>query len=349
MRCIVVKIRAVTGFSNDFKRAISLANAAATELRNKNYDIQFVRIATNSWEEWCSQEDLPSRASEIEKVTLAAQVDFVSFGPCNPDSLPAVVKAINKTERSFFSSWMNYDQAAVATAIIDISNQNPMNNLRFAGVSNLSPSTPFFPAAFANEEGVAMALEITDDLIENNGDPNALIDSLLDLETVCQKSDWNYLGMDPSIAPPLDYQGSVVDVIELNGSILGSETAESTVESLTMKIRSLPVLQVGYRGVMFAIMEDKKLVDLVTNNVLKINHLLKYAGRCGTGLDTVPLPGNIHKTVLAELLKKVSDISIQKDKPLSARLFPMPGCQIGDTVRSQSPYLLDCPAMDPEA
>ena len=344
-----MKIRAVTGFSADFMKAITLATEAANKLRNNNYDIQFVRIATNPWEDWCSQEDFPFIALEIENITHASQVDFVSFGPCNPESLPAVVKAIDMTERSFFSSWMNYDYTAVAAAIIDISNMNPMNNLRFAGTSNVSSSNPFFPAAFAKEEGVSLALEITSDLIDNKGNPNALTDDLLNLESLCQDSNWNYFGMDPSIAPPLDYQSSVADVVELNGSILGSEGAELTIQSLTRKIRSLPVLQVGYRGVMFAIMEDKKLVDLVNNNLLKISHLLEYAGRCGTGLDTVPLPGNISKSVLAELLKKVTDISIKKDKPLSARLFPMPGCQVGDTVRSQSPYLLDCSAMDPEA
>ncbi len=343
-----MKIRAVTGFSSDFRRATSLATEATTKLRNHNYDVQFVRIATIPWEEWCTQEDFPTRALEIEKKTLDSQVDFISFGPCNPYSLSAVVKAMNITERSFFSSWMHQDYHAVASAIIDISNTNPMNNLRFAGTSNVSHSNPFFPAAFAKEEGVSIALEITGDLIENNGNPNEITDKLLTLESLCQDSSWNYLGMDPSIAPPLDYQGSVADVVELNGSSLGSETAESTIASLTNQIRSLPVSQVGYRGVMFAIMEDKKLVELVTNNILKISHLLKYAGRCGTGLDTVPLPGNISKNVLAELLKKVTDISIEKDKPLSARLFPMPGCRTGDIVRSESPYLLDCPAMDPE-
>ncbi|GEM_PF-1280363 len=344
-----MKIRAVTGFSADFMKAISLATEAADKLRNNNYDIQFVRIATHPWESWCSQEDFPSRALEIEKITLASQIDFISFGPCIPASLSAVVEAINMTERSFFSSWMDYDHAAVATAIIDISNTNPMNNLRFAGTSNVLPSNPFFPAAFANEEGVSLALEITGDLVENNGDPNELTKDLLNLESLCQDSSWNYFGMDPSIAPPLDYQSSVAEVVELNGSSLGSEGAELTIQTLTHKLRSLPVSQVGYRGVMFAIMEDKKLVDLVNNDLLKISHLLEYAGRCGTGLDTVPLPGNISKTTLAQLLKKVTDISIEKNKPLSARLFPMPGCRIGDTVRSESPYLLDCSAMDPES
>ena len=65
-----MKIRAVTGFSADFMKAISLATEAAEKLRNNNYDIQFVRIATHPWESWCSQEDFPSKALEIEKLTL---------------------------------------------------------------------------------------------------------------------------------------------------------------------------------------------------------------------------------------------------------------------------------------
>ncbi len=77
-----------------------------------------------------------------------------------------------------------------------------------------------------------------------------------------------------------------------------------------------------------------------------VDDLLEYAGRCGTGLDTVPLPGDIGANRLAALLDRVAAVAEKGAKPLSARLFPAPGIAAGETVATGSPYLFDCPAME---
>jgi len=51
---------------------------------------------------------------------------------------------------------------------------------------------------------------------------------------------------------------------------------------------------------------------------------------CGTGLDTVPLPGNVSKDAIAALLMDVAALSLRLHKPLTARLMPVPGLKAGE-------------------
>jgi uncharacterized protein (UPF0210 family) len=132
----------------------------------------------------------------------------------------------------------------------------------------------------------------------------------------------------------------------LRGAPVGSPGAPALVGELTAALRALPVEQVGYRGVMFAVMEDPGLVEALRQREFNVDDLLEYAGRCGTGLDTVPLPGDIGANRLAALLDRVGAVAEKGAKPLSARLFPAPGIAAGETVATGSPYLFDCPAME---
>ena len=51
---------------------------------------------------------------------------------------------------------------------------------------------------------------------------------------------------------------------------------------------------------------------------------------CGTGLDTIPLPGNTTVEQLVPLLLDLSALALRLDKPLTARLMPVPGKKAGD-------------------
>jgi hypothetical protein len=57
---------------------------------------------------------------------------------------------------------------------------------------------------------------------------------------------------------------------------------------------------------------------------------LLYSAVCGTGLDTVPLPGNTTAEELVPLLLDLSALALRLDKPLTARLMPIPGKQAGE-------------------
>ena len=66
-----------------------------------------------------------------------------------------------------------------------------------------------------------------------------------------------------------------------------------------------------------------------------------YSAVCGTGLDTVPLPGDAAPEQLAAIILDVSAMALTLRKPLSCRLFPVPGKTAGERTEYDSPYLVN--------
>jgi hypothetical protein len=83
---------------------------------------------------------------------------------------------------------------------------------------------------------------------------------------------------------------------------------------------------------MLPILEDLVLARRVEQDMLSVKDLLLYSAICGTGLDTVPLPGSITFEELAAVLLDLAALSQRLEKPLTARLMPIPGKQAGDPV-----------------
>jgi hypothetical protein len=52
-----------------------------------------------------------------------------------------------------------------------------------------------------------------------------------------------------------------------------------------------PPTTTGYRGLMLAVLEDQGLAEAASEGRLSIGRLLSWSSVCGTGLDTVPIPG----------------------------------------------------------
>ena len=74
---------------------------------------------------------------------------------------------------------------------------------------------------------------------------------------------------------------------------------------------------------------------------LTISDLLLYSTLCGTGLDTIPLPGEVSVEALTGLLLDLGAIGLRHAKPLTARLMPIPGKIAGDAVHFDFPYFAD--------
>ena len=79
-----------------------------------------------------------------------------------------------------------------------------------------------------------------------------------------------------------------------------------------------------------------------------VSDLLLYSAVCGTGLDVVPLPGDTSSDRLARILRDVGALSVKLRKPLSARLFLVPGKKVGEIARFNDPLLTDSMVMQPE-
>ncbi len=64
--------------------------------------------------------------------------------------------------------------------------------------------------------------------------------------------------------------------------------------------------------------------------LLSVKDLLLFSAVCGTGLDTIPLPGDTTVDQLYAVLLDLAALAQRLDKPLAARLMPIPGKQAGE-------------------
>jgi uncharacterized protein (UPF0210 family) len=83
---------------------------------------------------------------------------------------------------------------------------------------------------------------------------------------------------------------------------------------------------------MMPVLEDTVLARRVADGLLSVNDLLLCSTICGTGLDTVPLPGDVSTSELGGILLDVATLATALRKPLTARLFPVPGKRAGDAT-----------------
>ncbi|HPL28185.1 MAG TPA: DUF711 family protein, partial [Anaerolineae bacterium] len=101
----------------------------------------------------------------------------------------------------------------------------------------------------------------------------------------------------------------------------------------------------GFSGLMLPVLEDAGLAARAGEGALRVHDLLLMSAVCGTGLDTIPLPGDASVDALAGVLADVGALALRSGKPLTARLMPLPGKQAGDPVTFDFPYFANSRVM----
>ncbi|MHA1467726.1 MAG: DUF711 family protein, partial [Promethearchaeota archaeon] len=94
----------------------------------------------------------------------------------------------------------------------------------------------------------------------------------------------------------------------------------------------------GFSGLMQPVFEDYTIAKRLSENKFNLDSLLLYSTMCGTGLDCIPLPGDISERELFYILLDICTLSIKLNKPLTARLMPIPGKKAGDDVNFDFEY-----------
>jgi uncharacterized protein (UPF0210 family) len=115
----------------------------------------------------------------------------------------------------------------------------------------------------------------------------------------------------------------------------------SAVAATTAALKAIPVKQAGYSGLMLPILEDSLLAQRWSEGAVSIDALLAYSAVCGTGLDTIPLPGDITAEQLRRILSDVASLARKWNKPLSARLLPVAGKKAGERTEFDDPFLVN--------
>ena len=92
---------------------------------------------------------------------------------------------------------------------------------------------------------------------------------------------------------------------------------------------------------MVPVLEDKLLSQRWAESTYDIDSLLAYSAVCGTGLDTIPLPGDITTEQMERMFSDVASLAVKWNKPLTARLQPIHNKKPGDRTEFEAPDLFN--------
>ena len=340
-------------------------------LEAEGYPVQTIRLALGSAVQTAGGDParLPAAARELEAGCAAAGIDYATVGiacPLDPgDFVDAIPEALAATTRIFAACMITDDTASIRTAtarraaetIRRCSTITPdgFGNLRFAALANVPPGVPFLPGAYhgggpaslaIGVEAASLAVEAcraASTLDECRERLIALIES--HAESIAKVVDrvrpayLRFRGIDFSLAPFPDLSRSVGTAIErVSGVRVGEPGTLAATAFLTDTLRRARIPRAGYSGVFLPVFEDAVLAARATERLYSINDLLLWSAVCGTGLDTVPLPGDVSAATLAAILVDLAALALRLDKPLTARLMPIPGKKAGDRVEFDFPY-----------
>lgn len=237
-------------------------------------------------------------------------------------------------------------------------------NFRFAALACVQAGSPFFPSAYhsgpaslsiglqgagivvaalrslqvgtpASPLNLQQVSEVVRAALLQQAAPIVLL-----TEELAEASGLRYEGIDLSPAPL--GEDSIITAFELCGyGPFGSPGTLAVAAALTgaLKVPAAILSTCGYCGLMLPVLEDAVLGRRWEEGRVHAHQLLLYSAVCGTGLDTLPLAGDTPVEEIAHLLLDVGTLAARLNKPLSARLFPVPGKHIGERTTFSSPYL----------
>jgi len=376
-----MKIRAITIFADidpaldeaQIAQLGAFARAARQSFQGDGFEVQTTRLATRVFPK-LHLSDWSDRTVEfavaLEQLCQQHCFEYISMGPAGrqvwehlPDVL-AATKSVFATIDINPQTTGTIDGEAIWGAARVIRRAAPVEadgfaNLRFAALANVQPGIPFFPAAYhgGGPASFAIATEAADLALAACTDAHdaevarwrlvAAIEKQAKRLTkralkLAQDHDIHFGGTDFSLAPFPSPETSIGAALEcLSGHPLGSTGSLAAAAVLTDAIDRAQFPRCGLCGLMLPLLEDTVLASRAAEGRLRVGELLQWSAVCGTGLDTVPLPGDVSEEALAALLFDVAALATRLKKPLSARLMPIPGKVAGDEVKFDFAYFTD--------
>jgi uncharacterized protein len=363
-----MKIRSITYFCNPkyplnenvLQKAGRFLADAKSAYEVAGYEVQTVRLATIPFPELLSEgniRQLPEFTSQMDGIAQSLNIGYVSLGPALPEirrSYELIPDAVFVSKNIFFGGVMadrnrGINLSAVqacAEVIVKCATMEPNGfaNLQFAALANVEAGAPFLPAAYHDndEPKFAIATESADlavQAFENakslEEGRNNLINEIekhgKKLTEVAKSLHCRFGGIDFSLAPFPDDAHSLGNAVEKMGvPKIGLHGSLAAAAILTEAIDRAAFLHTGFSGFMQPILEDSVLARRAAAGTLTIKDVLLYSAVCGTGLDTIPLPGDTTAEQLIPLLLDLCALALRLDKPLTARLMPVPNKKAGD-------------------
>lgn len=379
VRAITIGTNLVPLDDASFARAAEFCNSAKIEIEQLGIEVQSLRIAGSRLNPYLKNQGtdtLPRLARQLEISCIRENVDYCCLGCIDATGRDAISAfntdlslAVSGTEKIFAfilaaSRGNEINKAAIldcARTVLQVSGSTPegFGCMRLAVGANIVPNAPFFPASY-HDGGLpsfSLALEVTDIAakvfnsettaeITCNNFITALEENCRPLEETALKLESRhgirYRGLDMSLAPFPAPTASVAGAIEaVGGGHIGSTGTLTVVHAITKALKKVSLMQCGFSGVMLPVLEDSVLGSRVEKGGITLDQLLLFSAVCGTGLDLIPLPGDISEGQLGTIILDVCSLSLATNKPLTARLMPVPGKIAGEYTSFHSPYFIN--------
>jgi uncharacterized protein len=350
--------------------------AAVPAFETAGYEVQTCRLATSSYTrlmKTLSTEQVVEHAVTLEQLAQDQGYSYISLGPALPD-LPAsyalIPQVIAATRHVFLSGMLtthgrgiSLPAARLCAEVIERCagiEPDGFANLRFAALANVRPGSPFFPAAYYDAQSMgsglafALATEAADLAVEAFSGSSSLEaarqalvmaveNHAAELDGVAAglaaRFELNFGGLDFSLAPYPQESISIGAAMERLGlPAVGWHGSLAAAAIITDTLDRAEFRRAGFCGLFQPVLEDSVLATRAAQGTLTVKDMLLYSAVCGTGLDTIPLPGDTTAGQIYPLLLDLAALSQRLDKPLTARLMPIPGKAAGDMTHFDFPY-----------
>jgi uncharacterized protein (UPF0210 family) len=347
------------------------------------YAVQTTRLATVPFPRLVANQATSQAvllAQALEDAVKSLGYDYVSIGPAlasDPSSYPIIPEVLANTQDVFTAGMLSTPTEGIslpaARACAQVIHQaatitpDGFANLRFAALANVPPGSPFFPAAYASDltPTFSLATEAADLAVESITQADSLADARHRLrgavethaqalsssaEALADQFKLPFGGIDFSLAPFPEEALSVGTALERLGvPTVGMHGSLAAAAFLTDALDRARFTRAGFSGLFLPVLEDARLARRAAEGKLSVIDLLLYSAVCGTGLDTLPLAGDTTPEQLTPILLDLAALAQRLEKPLTARLMPIPGKVAGELTNFSFSYFANSRVLASEA
>ena len=347
-----------------FRQARRFFDQARPAIAAAGFEVQSLRLACPPFAQVLGEGNAarcPEYARQVEQAAGEVGIDYASLGPALPDGLEwyaQIPAMLAETQNCFASGSLTSQRHAVslpavrecAKVIAAAAQISPdgFGNLRFTALGNVRAGSPFFPAAYhaGGAPAFALATEAADlavGALTGAGSLGAARARLLEAiqaaaaalsgaaNRLAGQTGVRFEGIDFTLAPYPEVGRSFGTALERAGvSAAGLSGTLAAAAFLADALDRVSFPRTGFTGLMLPVLEDATLARRAAEGLLTVNELLLYSTVCGTGLDCIPLPGDTTREQLAAVLLDLAALSLRLEKPLTARLMPVPGKSAGE-------------------
>jgi len=362
-------------YQPQIQETLAMLRQARRAIQAGGYEVETLRIVTQPFPEYCrglSRQETLRFFRDYD--ALAAREGFrPNIGPAmlrddgDPEQAALLGEILASTKTIIASLviagaggiyWRAIRAAARLVKFLEDNTPGGAGNFSFAATAMLSPYAPFYPGAYHLEDGRRFAIgtegaNVVDEVFggATGNAPlaaeqltQALATHAAALERLARQvekeSGWTYMGIDPTPAPLRDISiGAAIE--HFTGAKFGSSGTMTAAAIITKAVQSAPVKLIGYAGLMLPVLEDTRLAQRWSEGTYDVDALLAYSAVCGTGLDTIPMPGDTPAEQIERILGDVASLAVKWKKPLTARLMPVKGLKPGDRTTFNDPSLVN--------